>query len=333
MYPVEVAVLLPKGMKPEELQNFSDIITSSLKSRAIEDRIHIRFLERGKDEESLQSTEVIVCGSFSPELFKKCKSLKWIAFWSAGLDNKIFPELIHNKILVTSANGVHGPNIADHVLMWMLMFTRRMDLYLPAQHRSEWLRTVDGEEPSELAGQTLGIVGYGNIGEALCERAKACGMRVVATKRDPASLRGDIQPDKILSQDRLTELLGESHHVCIAVPHTPETHHLINEDRLGEMRKGAYLYNIGRGKVVAEDALIAALQSGHIAGAGLDVFEIEPLPSESLLWKMPNVFITPHSSGATPHYFERFAHILLDNFDRYLNGKTLKNQFDSIRGY
>ena len=147
------------------------------------------------------------------------------------------------------------------------------------------------------------------------------------------NLVGDLTFVYTLSQQGLSELLAESHHVCIAVPHTPETHHLINKDRFAEMRKDAYLYNIGRGKVVDEEALIVALQSGQIAGAGLDVFEIEPLPSASPLWKMPNVFITPHCSGATPRYFERFAHILLDNIDRYLNGKTLKNQFDKVRGY
>ena len=265
--------------------------------------------------------DVVVCGNLSPELLDKAAALRWIAFWSAGMDGKYTPELQSRNLLLTNASGVHGPNIAEHVLMFMLMFTRNEPFHFRSQIAREWKRDNWGQEKwnrqprrtaaSELTGQTLGIVGLGRIGEALAKRARAFDMRVIATKRDPAA-RYDpaVTLDAIYGMDELPRLLAHSDHVCVTVPYTPDTHHLLNAAMLSQMQPTAYLYNIGRGKLIDEAALIEALQNGRLAGAGLDVFETEPLPAESPLWDMDNVILTPHVSGITPFYFPRMAQTL-----------------------
>lgn len=252
------------------------------------------------------------------------------------MDNKVSPALRERSLRLTNASGVHGTNMAEHVMAWMLMFTRRMHLHLRSQMRGQWIRGSGGPpfHPAELADQTLGIVGLGRIGEALAERAKAFAMRVVAVKRSPdRRYSRQIAPDALYGPERLNDLLAESDHVCIALPYTPETHHLLDAQRLARMKRTAFLYNIGRGKVVEESALIGALQNGQLAGAGLDVFEQEPLPEESPLWHMENVLITPHVSGNTPRYFDRAAALFAQNLKRYLHDLPLENLYDPERGY
>ena len=326
-----VLVMLEAGDK--DAQAFQDAVAADAELR---DRVELRF---GRGEEAtaaIGEAEIVVCGNVSQEQLDAAPKLRWIAFWSAGMDGKVSDAMRARNLKLTNASGVHGPNIAEHVLGFMLMFTRELHLHMRAQVEGVWSRS--GSFPrrgaNELAGQTLGIVGLGRIGEALAARAKGCEMRVVATKRDPnARYEAAVVPDAIYPPEDLPRLLAESDHVCIALPYTPETHHLFNADLLAKMKPTAYLYNIGRGKIVDENALIAALQAGTIAGAGLDVFETEPLPSDSLLWKMENVILTPHTSGATPYYFTRFAALVADNLRRYLNDQPLHNLYNSERGY
>lgn len=263
----------------------------------LSERIELRFAVGDEALKAVRDAEIVACSNVTPDLLLHGDRLRWIAFWSAGLDNKLFPELIARNLLLTSANGVHGPNIAEHVMMWMLMFTRRMPFYQRMQHESRWERNpapigpthrnrglflTQDEALGELAGQTLGIVGLGRIGEALTLRAKAFEMRVVALKRDPeARYDARIQPDRLYGPDSLPQLLEESDHVCIAVPYTPQTHHLFNASMLAHLKPTAYLYNIARGRIIDEAALIEALETEKLAGAGLDVFETEPLPPKA----------------------------------------------------
>lgn len=302
----------------------------------LRDQIELRFANREQTSERITDAHILACGGISSEALAAGHNLRWLAFWSAGLDGKITSEMTNRNLLVTNASGVHGPNIAEHVLAWMLMFTREMPFYL----RQQIAGNYGGGDNSgraganELTGQTLGIVGLGRIGEALTQRAKSFDMRVVGTKRNPtASYESAIHPDAVYAPEELPRLLAESDHVCVCLPHTPETEHTINAKMLAYMKSTAYFYNIGRGKVVDEAALVAALQNGKIAGAGLDVFETEPLPAESPLWKMENVLITPHVSGATPHYFSRFAAQFAANLKRYQNREPLQNLYDPQKGY
>jgi len=282
---------------------------------------------------AIEDAEVVVCGKLPPELLSAAPRLRWISFWSAGLDKAVTPEMEERHLLLTNASGVHGPNIAEQVLAWMLMFSRRMPVLFRAQLGHEWKAARD-VPPDELTGQTLGIAGFGRIGEALAVRARAFGMRIVASKRDTTKrYDGSIEPDALYATDRLPEMLAESDHVCVAIPLAPNTHHLFNKTLIAHMKPGAYFYNISRGKLVDESALIEALQEGRLAGAGLDVFETEPLPADSPLWAMENVIITPHVAGLTPHYFTRAAALFADNLERYLAGEPLQNLYDAKRGY
>jgi D-2-hydroxyacid dehydrogenase (NADP+) len=186
----------------------------------------------------------------------------------------------------------------------------------------------------ELTGKTIGIVGLGRVGEALAVRAGSFGLRVIAAKRD-VSIRHDqsIIPDALYRPEQLPEMLSKSDHVCITMPYTRETHHLFDEGMLAHMKASAYLYNASRGKIIDEQALVAALKNGRLRGAGLDVFETEPLSADSHLWEMENVIITPHVAGFTPHYFARAAALLADNLERFIEGRPLKNLYDPQRGY
>ena len=330
-------------LKPDDAdaKPFHDILE---RDAELHDQIDLRFADTESAQNAIADASVVVCGNLSPELLEKARALRWIAFWSAGMDSKFTPELQTRNLLLTNASGVHGPNIAEHVLMFMLMFTRNEPFYFRNQVAGEWKRDNWGQDKwnrqprrsaaSELRGQTLGIVGLGRIGEALAKRACAFDMRVIATKRDPAT-RYDpsITLDAVYGMDELPRLLAHSDHVCVTVPYTPDTHHLLNAAMLSQMQPTAYLYNIGRGKLIDEAALIESLQNGRLAGAGLDVFETEPLPTESPLWKMDNVILTPHVSGITPFYFQRMAQIVAENLHRFLADKPLNNLYNPARGY
>jgi len=330
---LKTIVLVLMAKEDADAQAFREAIEADPKLR---ERVELRF---GKEEDAMRQApeaEIVVCGALPPALLEAATQLRWVSFYSAGLDGKITPELAARNLKLTNASGVHGPNIAEHVMAFMLMFTRRMPFHLRAQVEGKWDRPPGSRSigADELTGKTLGIVGLGRIGEALTIRAKAFGMRVVATKRDPGKrYEADIVPDALYPQTELPQLLAESDHVCVAVPYTSDTHHLLDAPMLAHIKPGAYLYNIARGKIIDETALIAALQSGALAGAGLDVFEIEPLPADSPLWQMENVIITPHTSGITPYYFARAAEIFADNLHRYLDNELLHNLYDPQRGY
>lgn len=183
----------------------------------------------------------------------------------------------------------------------------------------------------ELGGQTLGVVGLGAIGDALAQRAYGVGMRVIATRRRP----GDLPPHvaRVLAPDALPTLLAEADHVALCLPLTATTRGIVGAAELARMKRTAYVYNTGRGVLMDQDALIAALRGGAIAGAGLDVTTPEPLPADSALWDLPNVLITAHTSGATPRHWDRGLELILDNVRRLLADETLRNVYDPVAGY
>jgi len=288
--------------------------------------------------DAVRDADVIVALHVPDATLAAAKRVRWLAFWSAGLDRAVTPAVagaLLRGVIATSASGVHGPNIAEHVLAMMLAFTRRLPEYYRAQIAHRWERPPDDQTGGigELSGQTLAVVGLGHVGLALAQRAQAFGMRVVGTRRGDTAQPGDAPAVMVRSHVDLDSVLAEGDHVCIAVPLTRETTGLIDENRLKRMKRSAYLYNIARGPVVEHRALVRALQGGEIAGAGLDVFETEPLPPSSPLWSMANVIITPHVAGRTPHYFTRAASLFADNLVRFARGEPMANRYDSKRGY
>jgi len=236
------------------------------------------------------------------------------------------------EIALTNFSGVAAPAIAEHVLALMLAFARGLPALGRRQAAHTWLDNHDETPPTfELAGQTLGIAGLGDIGEELAQRAHALGMRVLATNRDAGAPPPGVE--RVLPSEDLPTLLDASDHLALCLPLTRSTEHLIGREQLAAMKNSAYLYNVGRGELVDQDALVAALRDGAIAGAGLDVASPEPLPAGSPLWALPNVLITGHTAGQTPLYWERGITLLIDNVRRFLAGEELRNVVDTRAGY
>jgi D-2-hydroxyacid dehydrogenase (NADP+) len=280
---------------------------------------------------ALPGAEVLVSGRFfDRDLLANAPDLRWIHTAGTGVDAMLFPEFVESDIVLTNLSGVDVYNIPEHLVGMMLVFARDFLRLVRGQVGHRWMH---GElRVFELAGQTLGIVGLGSIGQGLARKANALGMRVVGIRRRPET---DLPcgVDAVYAADQLHRLLAESDHVAICLPLTPSTRHLFGATEFAAMKATAYLYNIGRGEIVDQDALIAALRAGAIAGAGLDVVTPEPLPDESPLWDMPNVFITGHNAVYTPFYGERGIEVLLHNIECYLRDEPLTKVVDKRAGY
>ncbi|NLF00795.1 MAG: D-2-hydroxyacid dehydrogenase [Anaerolineales bacterium] len=275
----------------------------------------------------------IVAGRLPRKLLAKAGALRWMQQWGAGADWLMrFPEAAGMPFTLTNASGVHAVPISEHILALMLAFARQLPRAFRDQERQHW---TPHEEPRnrvfELAGSTVVLIGVGAIGERTAEIASALGMRVLGVRRAPQI--GAPGVTAMAGPDQLLDLLPEADFVVLTAPLTHETKGMIGARELGVMKRTAIIINIGRGGTIDEPALIAALQEGRIAGAGLDVFETEPLPSSSPLWAMDNVIITAHYAGLTPRYDERALGIFLDNLRRYRAGEPLRNVVDKELGY
>ena len=289
-------------------------------------------------EEAMAEAEVLF-GFWGPSLIEmyptpealreRAPRLRWLQLTSAGLDRAARSGLLEGDLMVTSASGLHATPIGEYVLALMLMFCKGAHRFLRAQERREWMRYM----PQELYGKTVGVVGAGHIGSEVARLARAFGCRVLAIRRSVTERTADEADGELLPPAELPFLLRESDFVVLAVPLTDETRHLIGEAELRTMKQTAVLINIARGPVVDQEALVRALKEGEIAGAGLDVFEQEPLPPESELWEMENVIMSPHISGGTEIYNQRAAGIFCENLRRYLAGEKLMNLADPKRGY
>jgi phosphoglycerate dehydrogenase-like enzyme len=268
--------------------------------------------------------------------------LRWVHTGAAGVASLLHDEIASHGITLTNSAGIHAEPMADTVVGMMLHFTRGLDHAVLAQQRGEWdtgpFENVDSGI-RELAGATVGIIGYGGVGRAVGRRASALGMRVLALRRqasDPAVAGADNGLGAVTllhGADGMHRLLEEADIVVLTIPSTERTRGLMGAAQLARMRRGAVLINVARGDVVDQDALVTTLSTGRLRGAGLDVFADEPLPADSPLWRLPNVLVTPHVSATTPRFWERQADLMLDNLDRYLGGRPLRNVVDVAAGY
>lgn len=285
--------------------------------------------DRQKAEQLLDDVDVVF-GMPSRERVEAAPRLRWLQTHFAGVDMYTMPTPVQRPdFVLTNARGVYGVAGAEHVIGWMLMFNRGLLQFYRFQEQRQWNRRL--ELARKLWGQTLGIVGLGDIGSALAVRAKAFGMRVLAIRRHPAP--APELADEVWGLDRLPDLLAQSDHVALTVPLTRETRGIIDRSMLARMKPTAYLYNIGRGPLIDEEALVEALEKGIIAGAGLDVFHTEPLPEDHPLWRAPNVLITPHLGADSPTDADDAARIFVDNLARFRTGEPLRNVVDLARGY
>ncbi len=254
-------------------------------------------------------------------------SLRWHHAPNAGVNHILTPKYLERDLILTNGAGVHGIPIAEFVITYLLAYSKRLPSLYKLQNEHNWQR---GLPIQELFEKTLLIIGAGGIGQEIAVRAKAFGMRIFGSSRHPKPLPNF---DKVVRANEWKQLLSESEFVVIAAPLTPETKGLIDLETLRLFRPDSYLINIARGAIVDESALTKALQEGWIAGAALDTVFTEPLPAESPLWTLPNVFITPHCSGNSPRVKERTLALFLDNLTRYRQGQPLRNVVDKTAGY
>ncbi len=269
----------------------------------------------------------IVFGLIDRELLQAATSLQWVHIDSAGVDSLPLSKLAARKIVLTNSQGLHADTIGDHVLAMILAFSRELPKYLRQQQARCWERNAQARE---LAGQTLGILGVGGIGTAVALRAKAFGMTVIGVRRS-AQPHPDL--DTQYQLENLFDMLARCDFLAICCPLTEATRGLINADALEQLPRGAFLVNIARGAIVDESALVQALANGHLGGAGLDVFESEPLSADSSLWDFPNVIITPHIAGRQSRGPEKAARRFRENMARWKRGEPLKWQVDLSLGY
>lgn len=287
-------------------------------------------------------------GKITPELLAQARDLRWVQSPTASLEHYLFPELIEHPCWLSNMRGLFSDVIADHVMGFVLCFARNLHTYIRRQLERTW-EPVGGEaarsdfvsgpglvsamdrEHLHLADCTMGVVGAGAIGAEVCRRARAFGMNVVAVDPVVREVPGAVA--EVWKPDRLPDLLAQSDFAVIAAPHTPETAKLFRAEQFRQMKSSAYLINIGRGVIADLDDLTAALQAGEIAGAGLDVFEVEPLPAEHPLWRMDNVIITPHVAAASPRIAERHLETLLENVRQFVLGERPLTLVDKRRWY
>lgn len=272
-------------------------------------------------------------GRPSDELVRAAKQLKLLQAQSAGVDFLMsMPAVKATSIPLANTRGAHATSIAEHTFSLLLALTRKLPTTFGWQQEKRWERGLAiYRMPKEIAGSTMGIVGFGAIGKEIAARAVAFGMQVLAVDAMPAVNAPHIS--EVWPVTRLHEMLGQSDVVSIAAPLTAETHHMIDDAAFGAMKSGSYLIAVSRGGIVDEAALVEALRSKKLAGAGMDVFEAEPLSPESPLWSMPNVVITPHLAGSSYQKEARCVGILRENIMRLQRGEALVNLVDKERGF
>lgn len=288
-------------------------------------------------------------GKITPRLLAAAPRLRWVQAPTASLEHYLFPELAAHACVLTNMRGLFSDVIADQVMGYVVCFARNLHVYVLQAAAGRWA-PVGGEDARvafssgpgtvnaidrahrHLADATLGVVGLGAIGREVARRAAAFGMRVVAVDPRPADRPAEVAA--LWPVEELPQLLGQSDYVVIAAPHTPRSEGMFRRPQFRQMKRDAYLINVGRGALVVLDDLVAALEANEIAGAALDVFETEPLPPGHALWKMPGrLILTPHVAGYSPRIAARHLDALLDNVGRFVRAEPLRNVVDKEKWY
>jgi len=254
---------------------------------------------------------------------RKAPDLKWLHAFNVGVDHPIYTEMLDRGVRVTTSAGSTADPIAQTAITGLLMLARPFQQWLTAQRERRW-EPIRTHLPRDLRGQTAIVIGLGHIGSEIARLARAFGLIVIGIRRSPRN--PDDPVDELYPPERLHDVLPRADWLILACPLTPETRRMISAEALARLPEGAGLINIARGEIVDEEALIASLRSGHLAGAYLDVFEQEPLPAESPLWTLPNVFVTPHNSPAASGNEGRVYRIFIDNLGRWRRGEPLVNE-------
>ncbi|WP_191566309.1 D-2-hydroxyacid dehydrogenase [Metabacillus idriensis] len=302
-------LIITQDLNPKQLQQITGIVPGW---EVIAGR------DKSVWQNHLKDAEVIA--GWKKEIAEHCltpqSKLRWVQTWSAGVNNTPLQILEEKGILLTSANGVHAFPISETIFALMLGLTRKIHTYVKNQTKKKWHHA---DMKLEIHGKTIGVIGVGAIGQETAKIAKAFGMTVLGVRHSgkPADF-----VDEMYTSDQLDLVLPQCDYVVVTLPLTNETRHLFKYSQFKIMKRSAFFINIGRGEIVAEEDMIEALQNEEIAGAGLDVFEKEPLGEKSALWGFENVIITPHTSGSTEYYNKRLIEtILIPNLKHYQAGE------------
>ena len=286
-------------------------------------------------EKQIRDAEIVVTWSLRPEQFKAATKLRWIHSPAAAVHQLMFPDLIESDVILTNGREVHGATVAEHVISLIFALARKLPLSMRCQEQHEWGQDQVWQsrpQPREVAGATLGLIGLGSIGTEVAKRASALGMRVVAVRNRVEAEKPD-NVEQVYASSQIELMLSQSDYVVLAAPLTSSTTRMMNAARFASMKADGYLINVSRGLLVDESALAEALRSKKIAGAALDVFEKEPLPSESPLWDLENVLITPHTAGFTEKLWDKHYVFFAENLRRYLSHRPLIAIVDKSKGY
>lgn len=272
-----------------------------------------------------------IIGGISKELFPKAKNLRWVQSISAGVEAYSFwPEFMASDVQLTNCKVVQGPTIGDHAFALLLSLTRGMNDYIA--NRRQWKSRGDAPAGmTELPGMTAVIVGMGGIGTQIAQRAHGFGMNVIGV--DPKDMPVSVFAPTIVPPDRLNEVLPKADVVFVAAPLTPESEHMIAEEQFDRMKRGAYFVAVSRGRLYDKGALIKAIDSQKLAGAGLDVTDPEPLPANDPLWDFDNIVITPHVASHAKGSDDRRLELVVDNVGRFARGENLTHVVDKSVGY
>jgi len=260
---------------------------------------------------------------------RRAPGLRWIHARSAGLDRVLAPEVVAHAAVVTNGRGAFSPALAEFVVAALLFFAKDLRRLVAQQGAGVW----EAFDTERLEGRTVGIVGYGDIGRAVASRLRPLGTRILALRRRPQLSDGDPLVDETVPHERLSELMARADDVVVAMPLTPETRGFVGREAIAALKRAAVLVNVGRGPVVDERALVDALERGRIRGAALDVFETEPLPPESALWRLPNVLLSPHCADHVPGWVDEAMRVFLRQLERFRRGEPLQDVIDKARGY
>jgi phosphoglycerate dehydrogenase-like enzyme len=295
-------------------------------------RIRVEQPETSEQAARVIANAEAAFGAIEPEVLARAERLQWLqAPQAAPPAGFYYPELVAHPVVVTNFREIYNDHIGAHIMAFVLAFARGLHLYLPRQLRSEWAPEPLDTGVVHLPEATVLIIGVGGIGSEAARLCRPFGIRVLGVDARRAEAPEGV--DELHRPEALDALLPRADFVIMTVPHTPATEGMMHRERLRRMKRSAFLINIGRGRTVRLDDLVGALHAGEIAGAALDVFEMEPLPADHPLWTAPGALITPHTAGYGPYLDERRLDILLDNCRRFASGRPLRNVVDKAQWF
>jgi len=328
-----IVVVLPTTLRPDFIQAVGDVdprVEVVLVSN--DEPIPERVADAAVFFRSYALRREIVDG-----VVERARALQWMHVPAAGVEAALTPQVMDTDFAITNVAGVYDVPVAELSLAVMLAAAKCLPNYFAAQREARWLRAASWDEvkkertlPQLMRGSTVAILGFGGTGGTLAEMLRPLGVRILAFRRDP---RPDPRADAVYGPDQLHEVLREADWVVLSLPLTKETERIIGEPEIAQMKPNAWLVNVGRGRLVDDDALIAALESGRIGGACLDVFTREPLPEDHPYYRLPNVIVTPHIAGAFPELNEVDREYFVDELRRFIAGEPLKATIERSKGY